>query len=338
MESLARLTALGALLLLTFGCSAGTVDTGAPPPDPDPDPDTEDVDDDGLVDFDPSYPNLVDQYVLARLDRLQIEPHWASEQELIRRMAMDLTGQLPSAADYTALAGADAAQMATYFMGQPGYTMVSQVIFSDLLKYSDSKDPAYSTVEQVRSLNDLVAAVHSITAPLPFDEFAKQVIMHPAYLSRFTSNADRATAAFTLFIGYEPVTQYDFRFANMFRGYELMDEDARIFEWTGQCDNLETPETETCVAEMWGMVGSDPFDAGNMLVSQPAFAEHTAEWIWQRYIGAAIDPTLPELTVALGDLFAESGYSMNSLTHEIVTSAAYTQSYEYRPDDLVLDD
>jgi len=297
------------------------IDDDVAPPDPKNDePPT------GLVDFDSSYANVIDGYVLARLDRLGIEPHWATDVELIRRLSLDLGGVVPGDEDFAALAGAAPDVMADYFLDRPGYQMVSQVIYADLLSFSN--DEMYSTVTQIQELDGLVSQLHA--GDLAYDEFARQVIMHPAYLSRFTSAADRATASLTIFVGYEPVTAYDFGFGNMFRGYELTDEANRVFEWTGDCDDAETPETETCTAEIWGMTGANPTDAGEMMTSLEAFAEHGAVVVWKRFMISEIEASLPELAVALGHFYEESGFNLRTLTKEIVTSAAYRQSFTYR--------
>jgi len=322
-----------ALLVAAGGCE-GSVGSPAPAKkvvsDGDDDvgpPDTENEEPPtGLVDFDSSYDNLIDGYVLARLDRLGIEPHWASEIELIRRLSLDLSGVAPGEEEYTALEGATPEAMADYFLDRPGYQMVSQVIYADLLSFSN--DEMYSTIGQIQELDGLVAELHA--GDLAYDEFARQVIMHPAYLSRFTSAADRATASLTIFVGYEPVTQYDFEFGNMFRGYELTDEDNRLFEWTGECDDAETPETETCDAEIWGMSGANPTDAGEMMTSLEVFAEHGAAVVWKRFMVSEVEASLPELAVALGHFYEESGFNLRTLTKEIVTSAAYRQSFTYR--------
>jgi len=98
---------------------------------------------------------------------------------------------------------------------------MSQVIWADMLVYSN--DQMFST----DTLNDLIGMLHD--GNIMFDEFAKQVIVDRAYLSRFVSSADRNTAAANIFLGYETDTPYDFEFSNMFDGYQLTDATQREY-------------------------------------------------------------------------------------------------------------
>jgi len=286
----------------------------------------------GLVDYDASQANLINRYILARLTRLDIEPHWASHEELMRRMSLDLTGKLPTAVDIQNLTVATANEMAVYFMNKPEFVSISQLIWADLLLFSN--DQMFSTESQIDTLNQLIASLHNGT--IMYDEFVQQVLMNSAFLSRFVSSADRNTAAFNIFLGYETVTPYDFEFSKMFNGYRLTNAALREFTWTNNCDNPVTTTIETCIANIWGQTGQTPTDAGLMLVSLPAFAEHGAELIWFRYIGSNINVIIPELSVALGEMYASSGFDLRDMTLLILTSAAYTQSYSYRDKDLVL--
>ncbi len=284
------------------------------------------------VDFDSQYENIIDGYILARLHRFNIEPHYAGKVELMYRMSLDLTGTVPNPEDKLNLLNSTPLEMAEYFMDKDEYIRMSQLIYADLLKYSN--DNMFSTDEQITSLNELVAELHR--GDIAYDEFARQVIMHPAYLSRFPSSIDRSTVAFELFLGFTPISPYDFRYANMFIGYQLTDNADRIYTWTDECDDQRTDEIETCTCTVWGMTGSNPTDAGNMITSLSAFAERGAELIWHRYIGENPDPVLPEIIVALGEYFSEINFDLRELTLLIVTSSAYTQSNRYRDDDLVL--
>ncbi len=310
-------------LSLGLACDAGGVDA---PIEEDPGSGQEEE----AAEFDPTLGNVVDGWVQPRLERLGIEPHLADQAQLIRRMSLDLNGIVPDADHFDSLANSTPAEIANFYMDRPGFVGVSQVIFSDILMYSNQE--MFSRTPQIAALNDLVAQLHT---DLAWDEFAKQVIMSEAYLSRFASAVDRATAAYVIFLGYDPITPYDFRFGYMFNRYELTDENNRVYTLTGNCDNDETDEVETCNAEIWGMQGSTPEDAGNMLTSLPAFAEHGAAVVWKRYIGAEVALALPELGVELGHFYADAEFDLKKLTLEVVTSLAYRQSYNYRDEDLV---
>jgi len=285
-----------------------------------------------LVDYDSSYSNLIDRYILARLTRLGIEPHWASQQELMRRMSLDITGKIPSTLDTQNLTAATPNEMAIYFMNKPEFASISQLGWADILLFSN--DQMFSTDVQIDNLNQLVASLHN--GAIMYDVFVQQVLMDRAFLSRFVSSADRNTAAFNIFLGYETVTPYDFEFSKMFNGYTLTNSTLREYTWTGNCDNSATTTVETCIANIWGMTGQTPTDAGVMLVSLPAFAEHGADIIWHRYIGSSINIIIPQLSIALGEQYANSGFDLRAMTLLILTSAAYTQSYSYRDKDLVL--
>jgi hypothetical protein len=284
------------------------------------------------VDFDPSYENIIDGYILPRLHRFKAEPHYADKVELMYRMSLDLTGTVPSPEDKLNLLETTTQEMAEYFLNKEAFIRMSQMVYADLFMYSN--DNMFSTDEQIASFNELVAQLH--LGEIAFDEFARQVIVHPAYLSRFTSSIDRATVAFEVFLGYTPITTYDFEYANMFNGYQLSDNGERVYTLTGNCDDPNTDETESCLGTIWGMSGVNPTDAGNMLTGLHAFSERGAELLWHRYIGAAPEAVFPEIIVALGEHFAEINYDIRELTLLIITSAAYTQSNRYRDDDLVL--
>lgn len=294
----------------------------------------------GVVDFDPSYTNIIDQFVLARLHRLGIEPHYATNSELIRRMALDLTGRVPRATDYDMLSGVPASQIATFYMSKPGFIEISQIVAADELHYSD--DVQFSTPQQLEALNTIVADLYK--GVIGYDEYVAQVIGSKAFLSRFTSSADRCTATFIAFLGYEPVTQYDYQFGNIFNPYELsnrraeqQDDDYHDYVWTGQCDRRATgTEVETCTFDMWGYTGSTPAEGAQMLSGLPVFAEHAADVVWRRFVGSSIDAVAPELAVRLGDFYVEHDFDTRRLILEVVTSAAYLQSHDYRTDDLVL--
>ncbi len=309
-------------LSLGLACNAGEVDEQIGDPG--------DQQEEEAAEFDPTLGNVVDGWIQPRLERLGIEPHIATQTELIRRMSLDLTGIVPDADHFETMADSTPTEIANFYMDQPGFVGVSQVIFSDILMYSNQE--MYSRRPQIAALNDLVGQLHT---NLAWDEFAKQVIVSEAYLSRFASAVDRATAAYVVFLGYDPITPYDFRFGNMFNGYELTDEDNRVYTLTTDCDDGETDEVETCNAEIWGMTGSNPTDAGNMLTSLPAFAEHGAALVWKRYIGAEVALALPELGVELGHFYSDAEFDLKKLTLEVVTSLAYRQSFTYRNEDLV---
>ncbi|VAW70719.1 hypothetical protein MNBD_GAMMA09-2444 [hydrothermal vent metagenome] len=288
---------------------------------------------DKSFDFNPYYNNLIDSYVLARLDRLGVSHNWAGKAELMRRLSLDLTGEVPDEQDRNNLADSSRMEMALYFMNKPEFIVTSQLIYADVFKYS--KAFMFSRETQIAGLNDLVGRLHD--GSIMYDVFARKVLMEPAFLSRFTSGVDRTTVAMELFLGYTPVTPYDFEFANMFNGYRLVDNKDRTYTWDGKCDNSETRNIEeSCVANVSGMIGDSPVDAGNILVSLPSFAEYGATVLWRRYIGEDPDAVLPELTSALGRHFSDTGYDLRELTLLIVTSAAYAQSNKFRDDDLVL--
>jgi len=295
----------------------------------------------GIDDFDRSHSNVVDQFIVARLERLGIAPHHATEAELIRRMALDLTGSVPAAQDYATLHGQDAAAIADHYMATDGFIEMSQTLAADHLHFSN--DNMFSTIEQLEALNEIVADHYR--GVLSYERYVAAVLESKAFLSRFTSSADRCTATFIAFLGYEPVTEYDYQFGNIFNGYEMTnrradprDADYHNYEWTGTCDRRATStEVETCEFAMWGYQGQSIEDAVRMLAAQPVFAEHAVDLVWERFIGAKIHTVAPELAVALADRFVEHRFDIRWLIKEVVTSVAYTQSHGYRPDDLVQD-
>ncbi len=116
----------------------------------------------------------------------------------------------------------------------------------------------------------------------------------------------RCTAVLSKFLGFEPVTQYDYQLGNAFNAYELSnrsadntDPDYHEYVWTGDCDRSTTNDVvEVCDFSMWGHSGATPAEVADMLAQLPAFAEHTADKVWARLIGSQIDVMR---SVPLGD-------------------------------------
>jgi hypothetical protein len=291
-------------------------------------------------DIDSSIANHVDRYILPRLHRLNIHPHLATSSELVRRMALDLAGRVPSFEEREMFENLTARQIADYYMDQPGFVEISKLLAADALQYSN--DIMFSTIEQLEQLSEIVKDLY--LGIIGYDEYVEHVIQSKAFLSRFTSSADRCTATFEKFVGFEPVTAYDFEFGNAFNGYVLSnrraqngDPDYHDYIWINECDRRNTSDVETCSFELWGASGHGPQDAARILSKMPMFAEHAVELTWMRFIGKPIERVAPELGVSLGSMFADSGFDMRRLIKEIVTSSAYTQSMTYRTSELVLE-
>ena len=128
-------------------------------------------------------------------------PALADDAELCRRYALDLTGIVPTFADYQAhCQGKQPAEMVDYFMGLPSYVATSQRFWADAFLY-DNKRTWY------RYIADLDARVGDLyQGALDYPDFVAVAVAHPAFVSRFAGE-NVVSFAYQSFLGRDALPE-----------------------------------------------------------------------------------------------------------------------------------
>jgi hypothetical protein len=280
---------------------------------------------------------LITDYLEGRGAVVQLAPH----HQLARRYAIDLTGVVPSAADLSATQGMSPGQMFDHFSakgpmahtgGERAYVWINLLKDADHFLFSNSAQ--FSQVSHISEMRDQLRRVYQ--EGWSYQDFARWALESQLFLSRFPSAADRANAAFFLFLGRDSLAP-EVQLGNMWNGYALIDpnipmSDAEIDPLyhvsdydQSRCDQL------VCEATLWSQVGATPDDAIELIVGSPVFAEATVDRYWQRFMGTPLPGVeFPDVRRVLVQGLVASDYDINWLVREITTSAAYAQEMMYR--------
>jgi len=285
----------------------------------------------------------LDDLIRAYLAERGAEVDIAPEGELARRYAIDLTGVVPTAADLDAVAGMTPEQMFDYFAtkGPMPHTGSEQpYVWVNLLRDADrflfSNSSQFSQVGHVREFRDQLRRVYA--DGWSFQEFARWALQSQMFLNRFPSAADRANAAFFLFLGRDSFAS-EVQAGNMWNGWALRNPsipasqaetnpDYHVHDYDqSRCGSGAVD----CTGELWSTTGDTPTAAIESIVTSNLFAEAAVDHYWQRLVGYPLPVVdFPELQRALVQGFIASGYDVNWLIREIATSAAYTQEMMFR--------
>lgn len=288
-------------------------------------------------------PNSVDALIRAYLAERGATIEVAPAPQLARRYALDLTGVVPSPDDQTACEGKTPGEMFDYFVAKgalPHTGGERAYVWSNLLKDADdylfSNSTQFSQVAHVRELRDQLRRLYA--DGWSYQEFARWTLTSQAFLNRFPSPADRANAAFFIFLGRDSLAS-EVPLGHMWNGYALRNAgiptaqaetnpDYHVYDFdAARCASGEV----TCSADIWGTTGSTPDEAVELIVTSPLFVEAAVGRYWQRYIGKPIPGNdFPEIRRALAQGFVAHGYDVNWLIREITTSAAYNQQMMFR--------
>jgi hypothetical protein len=145
--------------------------------------------------------NPVDAVVLPMLHADRITPTVASDSELCRRLAIDLSGVAPIWDDYLAhCQGKTPAQIVDYYMSTPGYLRVNQRLWADAFQY-DNRTVWYSYIQ------DLDAQVAKLYAGgLGYADFATIAVAHPAFVGEFAGE-NVIAYAYQAFLGRDALPE-----------------------------------------------------------------------------------------------------------------------------------
>jgi hypothetical protein len=225
---------------------------------------------------------------------------------LCRRMAVDLTGLVPSAEEAQQVcAGKSPREMATYFMnkptapnavdGSPPYVWVNRRWWADAFQYQSGTEASTSYYPYVRALDDLVGQLYA--GAIGYDVFAQKALASPAFARRFgvfEANHDLvqiASQAFRVFLGREASPSEAEDFGNLWRGWTTRfmneaDSEAQYPDCPVSYDQMG--KRNGCVHYELGLAGaacagdaalgciSTVLGSGDVLPSQQGFTPYSA--------------------------------------------------------------
>ncbi|MCP4445981.1 MAG: DUF1549 domain-containing protein [Myxococcales bacterium] len=282
--------------------------------------------------------DMIVEFLTERGSTVQLAP----PNQLTRRMSIDLTGVTPTLADMEATEAMSPEQMFDYYVGigpMPHTGGISAYAWVNLLHDADeflfSNSVQFSQVTHIQEYNTQLERLYS--EDWSYQEFTRWALTSQMFLNRFPSGADRANAAFFLFLGRDSFSN-EVPAGNMWNGYVLRN------------PNLDASDAETnpdyhvydydpsrcgteviCEAELWSQVGSTPEAVIGQIVESPLFAEAVVERYWQRMIGTPLPGVdFPVIRTSLAQNLIANNYSVNWLIREIATSPAYTQEMMFR--------
>lgn len=282
--------------------------------------------------------DLIRGFLSSRDSQVQEAPH----SQLTRRMAIDFTGVIPSLADVQATKDMTPSEMFDYYVsrGPMEHTAgLSAYAWSNVLRDADeflfSNSVQFSQVSHIQEFRNQLQKLY--TEDWSYKDFSTWAMTSQMFLNRFPSGADRANAAFFLFLGRDSFAN-EVPAGNMWNGYYLRkpdlnasnaenDPDYHVYDY----DPSRCGTQVVCEAELWSKVGSTPQDVIGQIVSSELFTEAVVDRYWRRLIGTDLPGVdFPIIRSSLAKEFARNGFSVNWLIREIATSPAYTQEMMFR--------
>ncbi len=282
---------------------------------------------------------LIRAYLSERGAEVQVAP----PAQLSRRYAIDLTGVVPAVTDITATAEMSPEQMFDYYMATPPAPHTAAelpYVWHNLLKdahhFLFSNSTQFSQRAHIVEFRDQLRRVYA--EGWSYQEFARWALSSQLFINRFPSGADRANAAFFLFLGRDSFSS-EVPMGNMWNGYALRDPDIGAGQAETNPDYHVYDYDPTrcgqngvvCEATLWTTTGSTPEEAIELIVTAPMFAEATVNRYWERYVGQELPGVeFPDIRRVLAVDFVAANYDVNWLIRELTTSPAYTQEMMFR--------
>ncbi len=282
---------------------------------------------------------LIRDYLASRGASAQLAP----SRQLARRMAIDLTGVVPSAADLAACEGKSPGEIFDHFVAKPAMAHsrgLRPYVWAQLLRDADdfllSNSSQFSQVGFVRELEGRLAQVYA--AGGNYRDFARWALTSQYFLARFPSPADRANAAFFIFLGRDSLAS-EVPIGQMWNGYRLRNAsipatqaetnaDYHVYDYDAQrCSSGQV----VCEAQVWAKIGKTPQEATELVVTSQLFAEATVARYWRRLMGRPLPGNdFPEIRRALVAGLIARDFDVNWVLREIATSPAYAQEMMFR--------
>jgi len=278
--------------------------------------------------------------------------------EACRRLFADTLGRFP-----------DLAEIGERCLSRPWGDVVRELIDSDefvlnqqrrwadrLLYNNEALSPA-----RIYDADVLVAKLYR--GLVPYDQFAAIIASHPVITRRYATSADRAEAAFRLFLGRPP---FESERADLARLYALWvndyyehpsfgrvpdsfiqyrcvdDEGARDASRAGECASvlwgyhelILLPDARSLGREdgrLWsGLLTADEWEQltlpGRLMTGEPAFWERAVDDVLDQYLGYKLAATAPRVREELIDYLLEHGADIRSVHFAVLSSALYLQS------------
>ncbi len=285
----------------------------------------------------------LDLLIRAYLNERGAEVQLAPPAQLSRRYAIDLIGVVPSVADIDATAEMPPEQMFDYYLAKaplPHTDGEVPYVWNNLLKDADhflfSNSTQFSQRAHVVEFRDQLRRVYA--EGWSYQELARWALQSQMFINRFPSAADRANAAFFLFLGRDSLSS-EVPMGNMWNGYALRDPDigAGQAETNGDYHVYDydparcQQDNVLCEATLWTTTGSTPDIAVELIVTSPMFAEATVNRYWHRYVGQPLPGVeFPDIRRVLAVDFVAANYDVNWLIRELTSSPAYTQEMMFR--------
>jgi hypothetical protein len=279
-------------------------------------------------------------------------------EEACRRLFVDTLGRFPSEAEVSSrCAGRPFSEVVADLLADPAFLKLQQRRFADLLLYHHE---VVSTA-RIWDADALVAKAHA--GLVPWDQFASILAVHPVLTRRHANPADRAEAAFRMWIGRPP---YQNERADLARLYTLWTNDYYEHPGLGRTpDAFIRPQCVTeagerdpasagqCTSVLWGfrelivppdartddhpggLLWSGLLDAaewdrlqepGRVLVSQAAFWEHAVDQVVELYLGYDPSLELPALRAELVDWLLAHDGDIRAVHFAVLTSRLYLQT------------
>jgi hypothetical protein len=288
-------------------------------------------------------PKTLDGLITSYLDGRGAEVQIAPSEQLARRFALDFIGVVPTPADVQAMQGKTPADMFDYFASKgavPHTDGETPYVWINLLKDADffllSNSTQFSQVAHIVEFRDQLRRTYAES--WSYKDFARWALESQMFLNRFPSGADRANAAFFLFLGRDSLAS-EVPVGNMWNGYALTD--ANISNANAETDplfhvhdydfNRCSDGSVVCSATLWSTTGSTPAQAIDLIVETPMFAEATVNRFWERFMGYSLPGVeFPDMRKVLVEGLVASNFDINWLVRELTTSPAYTQEMMFR--------
>lgn len=284
----------------------------------------------------------VDQLIRSYLAERGAEVQLAPSAQLVRRAALDFTGVIPEAADVEALDGAEPGAIIDAYMsrgpmphtgGEPAYVWINLLADADHFLFSNSDQ--FSQRAHIIEFRDQLRRVYA--EGWSYQEFARWALQSQMFLNRFPSGADRANAAFFLFLGRDSFAS-EVPVGMAWNGWTLRNPDIPASQSETNLDYHvydyrpeRCGDEVLCQATLWSSSVNTPDQVIDAIVTSSLFAEATVDRYWHRLIGQPLPGIdFPDIRRALVVGLIAADYDINWLLREIATSAAYTQEMMFR--------
>ncbi len=281
-----------------------------------------------------------------------------NDAEACRRIFADVLGRFPDLSEVESQClGRPWSEVVTNLLASPDFIKNQQRRWADRLLYNNE---ALSPV-RIYDADELVGKLYR--GLVPYDQFAAIIAAHPVLTRRYATAADRAEAAFRLFMGRPPFESeradlarlyvlwsndyYDHpgfgRVPDSYLQFRCLDEDGkRDPERAGECASvlwgyhelIFEPDVRSLGRDdrrLWsGLLTASEWEAlqlpGRIIAREPAFWERAVDDVLEQYLGYRVSFIAPQVRENLVDFLLEYGADIRSVHFAVLTSTIYLQS------------